>query len=126
MEGTTTYVRVDATSDLRGPEFKEAVQFFGHLLTVIPRSILVVLLSATILETDVHVCTDLLGTEKLCVLHDSLERRSIDFRVFASGSAGNSLKKRAREHLSEREEAQHIWYTGSRTKAEMSLSTRFS
>ena len=102
-------------------EFESAIEFLGHLLTLMPHRVPVVLLSATILKSDVTRCTDLLRTKKLCVLHGSLERRTIDFSVIVSGRAGSSLKKHARVNFKKRPNAQQIWYTHSRTKAETSL-----
>ena len=55
-----------------------------------------ILLSATMLKSDVKVCTELLGGMKPNVLHGELSRRNIRSRVFISGNAGSSLRKSAR------------------------------
>ena len=55
------------------------------------------------------------------VLHGSLARREIDFRVMISGNATSSLKRSAKKDLENRPDGQHIWFTNSRTKAEGGL-----
>ena len=86
-----------------------------------PMCVPVVLMSATILRDDVARCMDLLGKKNLCVLHGSLQRRTVNFSVFVSGRSGSSLRRSAREDLEENPESQQIWYTNSRTRAEDSL-----
>ena len=77
-------------------EFKLAVTFLGKFLQTMPRPVPQVLLSATILKSDVYECTNLLGDMKLNVLHGDLSCRNIMFQVIISGSAASSLKKSAR------------------------------
>ena len=56
------------------PEFKLVVKFLGKFLQTMPRPVPRVLLSATILKSDVYECTDLLGGMKTNVLHGDLSR----------------------------------------------------
>ena len=103
------------------PEFKSAARFMGRLLTLMPRRVPFLLLSATVVRADVEDCIELLGCRPPRVLHGALDRRTIKFSVFVTGCATASLKKSARKNYEKRPTAQQIWYTPSRTKAESSL-----
>ena len=87
------------------PEFESAVRFLGSLLKLMPTCIPVVLMSATILRDDVTRYMDLLGKKNMSVLHDSLQRRTVNFSVVVSGRSGRSLRKSAREDLEENSES---------------------
>ena len=62
---------------------------------MMPRPVLRILLSATILKSNVYECTDLLGDMKPNVLHGDLSRGNVRFRVIISGNAGSSMRKSA-------------------------------
>ena len=92
---------------VRGPAVPEnPIWFLGSLLKIMATCVPVVLMSATILRVDVARCTDLLGKKNLCVLHGSLQRRTVNFSVFVSGRSGSSLRSRARQDLEDNPELQ--------------------
>ena len=103
------------------PEFITAVEFLRELLKKMPVRVLRVLLSATMVRSDVDLTVKLLGNKAPTILHGKLDRRTISFKVIISGCAASTLKKHARRDLKKRPHKQQIWYTSSRTKAEGSL-----
>ena len=103
------------------PEFKLAIKFLGDLLRMMSQLVPRILLSATMLKSDIYECTDLLCRMKPNVLHSDLSRQDIMFRVIISGKESTSLKKSARLDFEESSQEQDLWYTILRTKAEGSL-----
>ena len=103
------------------PEFLTAVRYLGHLIRLMPRRVPRVLMSATLLKSDIDLIIKLMEDMEPQVLHGPLDRRTIAFKVFVSGRGRTTLKKSAKYHFKKRPKAQQIWYTNSRTKAEGSL-----
>ena len=99
------------------PEFVVAVKYLGHPLTLMPYRVPRVLLSATMLKSDIDIIVELLKDKPPIVLHGRLDRRTISFKVIISGSSASSLKKNARRDFKARPNAQQIWYTHSRKKS---------
>ena len=79
------------------PEFKTAAKYLGELVRKMPKPVPRVLLSATLSKSDVDTCAGYLGKKAPSVLHGSLARRDVDFRVIVSGNATSSLKRNAKK-----------------------------
>ena len=81
------------------PEFKSAANCLGELIKIMPRPVPRVLLLATLSDSNVDKCTGCLGNKAPSVLHGSLARHEIDFRVIISGNVTSSLKRCAKKTL---------------------------
>ena len=104
------------------PEFKKAVSVIPQLGKLMPRLCPHILLSVTLLPTDIDVCPNLLGDMRPNILHGPLDHWNIKFTTHITGDSASSLKASAANDFIESPNHQQIWYTHSRTKAEGSLS----
>ena len=95
------------------PEFKTAMKVIPHLIKLMPRPCPHILLSATLLRSDIDVCTELLGDMRPNILHGRLDCRNIKFTTHISGDSASSLQLSAQNDFKESPYHQQIWYTRS-------------
>ena len=74
-------------------EFITKVEVLGELLKKLPVLVPRVLLSATMLRSDVDLTVKLLSNKAPTILHGKLDQRTISFKVIISGCSTSALKK---------------------------------